>query len=147
MPTKPLAYGKAAIPSLDDLIDFTPELRAEALKIVSKFQIGPIFTPIVVSQSEGPYGTILTTGVTNWPGGSYDPESHILYVHASTGMISNGLVPGDPRRTEFAWISGMSIPDGQNRSLTVQGLPLLKPPYGSSVAIDMNKGEILWRLE
>ena len=47
-----------AIPSVDDLIDFTPELRAEALKLVSKYQIGPIFTPIVVSKPEGPYGTI-----------------------------------------------------------------------------------------
>jgi len=59
---------------VDDLIDFTPELRAEALKVISKYKIGPIFTPIVVSKPEGPFGTILTTGVTNWPGGSYDPE-------------------------------------------------------------------------
>jgi quinoprotein glucose dehydrogenase len=143
-PTKPPAYGVAGIPSVDDLIDFTPELRAEAMKVVSKYQIGPIFTPIVASKSEGPYGTIITTGVTNWPGGSYDPETHILYVHASKGIIANGLVPGDPERTEFAWVSGMLIPDGQGRGLTVQGLPLLKPPYASIVAIDMNKGEILW---
>jgi quinoprotein glucose dehydrogenase len=146
MPTKPLAYGKAAIPSVDDLIDFTPELRAEALKVVSKFQIGPIFTPIVMSKPEGPYGTILTTGVTNWPGGSYDPESHILYVHASTGMISNGLVPGDPNRTEFAMVGGNMAPQGANTALRVQGLPLVKPPYGSIVAIDMNEGEILWTI-
>jgi quinoprotein glucose dehydrogenase len=145
-PTKPAAYGVAGIPSIDELIDFTPELRAEALKVVSKYQIGPIFTPIVASKPEGPYGTIITTGVTNWPGGSYDPESHILYVHASKGIIANGLVPGDPKRTEFAWVSGMLIPDGQPRGLAVQGLPLPKPPYGSIVAIDMNKGEILWKI-
>src|SRR5436190_8376407 len=146
MPTKPPAYGVAGIPSVDDLIDFTPELRVEALKVVSKYQIGPVFTPIVASKAEGPYGTIITTGVTNWPGGSYDPETHILYVHASTGIIANGLVAGDPKRTEFAWVSGMLIPDGQPRGLNVQGLPLLKPPYGSIVAIDMDKGEILWRI-
>jgi quinoprotein glucose dehydrogenase len=146
MPTKPLAYGRAAIPSTDDLIDFTPELRAEALKVVSKFQIGPIFTPIVVSKPEGPYGTILTTGVTNWPGGSYDPDSHILYVHASTGMISNGLVPGDPSKTEFAMVGGNMAPQGATTALRVQGLPLVKPPYGSIVAIDMNEGEILWKI-
>jgi quinoprotein glucose dehydrogenase len=145
-PTKPPAYGVAGVPSVDDLIDYTPELRADALKLVSKYQIGPIFTPINVSKSEGPWGTIITTGVTNWPGGSYDPENHIVYVHAATGIIANGLVPGDPKRTEFAWVSGMLIPDGQPRGLTVQGLPLLKPPYGSIVAIDMNKGEILWKV-
>jgi quinoprotein glucose dehydrogenase len=150
VPTKPPAYGVAGIPSLDDLIDFTPELRAEAMKIVSKYRIGPIFTPIVVSKPEGPYGTILTTGVTNWPGGSFDPETHILYVHASTGIVSNGLVPGDPKRTEFAWMAGNAAPSaggrGEGGGLRVQGLPLLKPPYGSIVAIDMDKGEILWKI-
>jgi len=146
MPTKPPAYGVAGIPSVDDLIDFTPELKAEALKVISKYKIGPIFTPIVVSKPEGPFGTILTTGVTNWPGGSYDPESHILYVHASTGMISNGLVPGDPARTEFAWVGGTAAPAGEAPALRVQGMPLVKPPWGSIVAIDMNKGEILWKV-
>ncbi len=146
MPTKPPAYGIAGIPSVDDLIDFTPELRAEALKIVSKYRIGPIFTPIVVSKPEGPFGTIITTGVTNWPGGSYDPDSHILYVHASTGIVSNGLVPGDASKTEFAWVGGNAAPAGQAPALRVQGLPLIKPPYGSIVAIDMNKGEILWKI-
>ena len=123
------------------------------VKIVSKYRIGPTFTPIVVSKPEGPYGTILTTGVTNWPGGSWDPETHILYVHASTGIVSNGLVPGDPKRTEFAWMAGNAAPDGGGRGesrggggLRVQGLPLLKPPYGSIVAIDMDKGEILWKI-
>jgi quinoprotein glucose dehydrogenase len=144
-PTKPPAYGIAGIPSVDNLIDFTPELRAQAEKVVSKYRIGPIFTPIVVSKPDGPYGTILTTGVTNWPGGSYDPETHILYVHASTGIVANGLVPGQPGRTEFSWVSGMVAPSGTG-GLNVQGLPLLKPPYGSIVAIDMNKGDILWRV-
>jgi len=146
IPSKPPAYGVAGIPSVDDLIDFTPELRAEALRIVSKYKIGPIFTPIVVSKPEGPFGTILTTGVTNWPGGSYDPESHILYVHASTGMVSNGLVPGDPTRTEFAWVGGNAAPAGEAPALRVQGMPLVKPPWGSIVAIDMNNGEILWKI-
>jgi quinoprotein glucose dehydrogenase len=146
MPTKPPAYGVAGIPSVDDLIDFTPELRAEALKIISKYKIGPIFTPIVVSKPEGPFGTILTTGVTNWPGGSYDPESHILYVHAATGMVSNGLVPGNPANTEFAWVGGNAAPAGEAPALRVEGMPLVKPPWGSIVAIDMNKGEILWRI-
>jgi len=145
MPTKPPPYGVAGIPSLDDLIDFTPELHAAAVQVVSKYRIGPIFTPVVVSKAEGPVGTILTTGVTNWPGGSYDPDSHILYVHASTGIIANGLIPGDPSRTEFDWMSGMLGNEGRG-GLRVQGLPLLKPPYGSIVAINMDKGEILWRI-
>src|SRR5580693_8335746 len=87
-------------------------LRHTVLPVFLRWTIGPIFTPIVVSKPEGPFGTILTTGVTNWPGGSYDPESHILYVHAATGMVSNGLVPGDPSKTEFPWVSGNAAPPG-----------------------------------
>jgi quinoprotein glucose dehydrogenase len=61
-------------------------------------------------------------------------------------MVSNGLVPGDPKRSEFAWISGSAAARGEAPALRVQGLPLVKPPYGSIVAIDMDKGDILWKI-
>jgi quinoprotein glucose dehydrogenase len=144
-PTKPPAYFPQSLEE-KDLIDFTPELKNEALKIAAKYQLGPVFTPIVQSKPGGPYGTVLTTGVTNWPGGSYDPETHILYAPASRGLIANGLVPGDAKRTEFAWMMGNAAPAGEPGGLRVQGLPLAKPPYGAIVAIDMNQGAILWRI-
>src|SRR5581483_9204165 len=77
-PTKPPAYDLQGS-SIDDLLDFTPELRAEAVKLVSKYKLGPIFTPGVVSQPEGPWGTLglaVGQGGTVWQGGSYDPETH-----------------------------------------------------------------------
>jgi quinoprotein glucose dehydrogenase len=61
-------------------------------------------------------------------------------------MISNGLVPGDPAQTQFAWVSGSRAAPGAAPPLRVQGLPLVKPPYGSIVAIDMDRGEILWKI-
>ena len=73
--------------SIDDLIDFTPELRAEAVKAISLYRIGPVFTPPVVSKAEGPIATLAMAtqaAATNWPGGSYDPETHILYVHSQS---------------------------------------------------------------
>ena len=76
--------------SIDDLIDFTPELRAEAVKFVAKYKIGPIFTPPVVSQIDGPLATLMQSFATNWPGGSYDPETHIVYVYSQTGAIALG---------------------------------------------------------
>ena len=103
-------------------------------------------------------------GGTNWPGGSYDPETHIVYVPSQTALSPLGLIPGDPKRTDFAWMSGTArppegaapeAPAGADRGvgegpggggLTVRGLPLLKPPYGIIAAIDLNKGEILWRI-
>src|SRR5262252_9154841 len=170
-PTKPAAYDRQGS-SIDDLIDFTPELRAEALKIASRYKMGPIFTPPVVSKIEGPLGTLATAisnGGTNWPGGSYDPETHILYVFSQSVMGSLNLVPGDPKLSgDFAWIQGIATSGprlsggagadaGADRApgaaaaenagvLSVQGLPLVKPPYGRITAIDMNKGEILWQI-
>jgi len=78
---------------IEDLIDFTPELRAEALKVASRYTIGPIFTPPVVSKIEGPLATLTSGFATNWPGGSYDPETHIAYIYSQSGASPLGLVP------------------------------------------------------
>jgi quinoprotein glucose dehydrogenase len=153
-PTKPPAYDLQGA-SIDDLIDFTPELRAEAIKLVSKYKLGPVFTPGVVSRPEGPYGTLGLTyqgGGTNWPGGSYDPETHIAYVPSQRIMGNIGLISGDPDKSDMTFVWGMAShatgggAESGRPSLTVQGLPLPKPPYGSITAIDLNQGEILWQI-
>jgi len=156
-PTKPPAYDLQGF-SVDDVLNFTPELKAEATKMVSKYHLGPVFTPAVVSKPEGPYATLaLATagGGTNWAGGSYDPETHIAYIPSQRGLTSIGLIPGDPSKTDMTYMSGSAQPrtgtgggggEGAGPGLTVQGLPLVKPPYGSISAIDLNKGEILWQI-
>ena len=171
-PTKPPAYDRQGFLS-DYLIDFTPELRAEALKVVSRYKTGPIFTPPVVSKVEGPLATLAlatASGGTNWAGGSYDPETHTVYVFSQANISTLGLVPGDPKMSDMAYIQGMATTGprttggaGANAGaegapapaaaaeaggggLSVQGLPLIKPPYGRISAIDLNKGEILWQI-
>ncbi len=157
-PTKPPAYDLQGA-SINDLIDFTPQLRAEAVQLASKYKLGPVFTPAVVSKPEGPYATLaLATagGGTNWAGGSYDPETHIAYIPSQRSMTAIGLIPGDPKRTDMTFMSGSAAPrtgsgggggaEGAGAGLTVEGLPLVKPPYGSISAIDLNKGEILWQI-
>ena len=97
----------------DDLIDFTPELRAEGLKAVSKYRLGPIFTPPVVSKAEGPLATLVMAtagGGTNWPGGSYDPDTNILYVNSQKSIRELGLVPPrDPSRNDLAYVAGNAL--------------------------------------
>ncbi|PYR94632.1 MAG: hypothetical protein DMG19_00165 [Acidobacteria bacterium] len=162
-PTKPPAYDLHGF-TVDDIIDFTPELRAEGLKIASRYKLGPIFTPPVVSKWEGPLATLaLATnqGGTNWAGGSYDPETHIAYIPSQRSLGQLGLVPGDPNRSgDFAYIQGQArnpnAPpagaagggggEGGGAGVTVQGLPLQKPPYASITAIDLNKGDIVWQI-
>jgi quinoprotein glucose dehydrogenase len=180
-PTRPAAYDRQGV-TVDDLIDFTPALKAEALEVASWHKLGPIFTPPVVSRIEGPLGTLMapaTSGGTNWQGGSFDPETNILYVASSGSVISLGLTPPYPGQSEMAYVQGNALTGprtsggsgsgvGGARSafepaearevrldptrgpprleLTVQGLPLLKPPYGRISAIDMNRGEILWQI-
>src|SRR5205085_9993249 len=89
IPTKPPAYSRNGV-SVDDLIDFTPALREQAKTIASKYKLGPIFTPPVVSQMPGPLGTLTIgsdSGGTNWPGGSYDPETHVAYLYACNSCM------------------------------------------------------------
>jgi quinoprotein glucose dehydrogenase len=151
-PTKPPAYDLHGF-SLDDLLNFSPPLRAEAEQIVSKYHLGPVYTPGVLSTPGGPYGTLAmgtAGGGTNWPGGSYDPETHIAYLPSQRQVWSIGLVPGDPKRTDIAYMSG-SVSHNHDETefgigFTVEGLPVEKPPYGSISAIDLNKGVVLWQI-
>jgi len=157
--TKPPAFDRQGV-SLDDLIDFTPELKAAGQAVAANYKLGPIFTPPVVSKWPGPLGTLLlpsVTGGANWQGGSYDPESHILYIYSVTSISAQGLVPGDGKRTDMNFVSGQaSDPNAPPRAAagggegganpTVQGLPLVKPPYGRITALDMNKGEMVWQI-
>ena len=170
-PTKQLSYDRNGV-SINDLIDFTPELRAEAVKLVARYKLGPIFTPPVVSKLEGPIATLTlgtSTGGTNWPGGSYDPETHILYVFSQSSVTAKGLVPPPAGFSDMSYIQGTALegarlsggagseagatstaaastPAADSGSLLVQGLPLVKPPYGRISAIDLNQGEILWQI-
>jgi quinoprotein glucose dehydrogenase len=163
-PTKPPAYDRQGVLK-DDLIDFTPELREEALKIASRYKLGPMFTPGVVSQWPGPLATLTAAtagGGSNWAGGSFDPVTHVAYLESQSIVTAIGLVPAGNGRSDMAYISGQAMPpepsaaaspgrggdggEGGGGGLTVGGLPLLKPPYGRLTAIDLNKGEILWQV-
>ena len=147
-PTKPPAYDRQGV-SIDDLIDFTPELRAEAERIASNYRIGPIFTPPTVSVPEGPWGTLMLpsqAGGTNWPGASLDPETGIIYLYSYTQVVSLGLV-NDPERSDMNFIRGRaSEVSAAEASLTIDGIPIIKPPWGRITAIDLNRGEMLWQV-
>src|SRR5207253_2681460 len=108
-PTKPPAYDRQGV-AIDDLIDFTPELRAEAIELASRYKLGPLFTPPVVSRRDGPIATLAlpsATGGTNWAGGSYDPETHMLYVFSKTDISALGLVaPPDPKISDMRYVQG-----------------------------------------
>ena len=133
-----------------------------------------MFTPPSVSRAEGPIAT-LTMGAqaaaSNWPGGSYDPETHTVFVASQTSIATLGLMPPPPGRSDMAYfqgtvLSGARTTGGSGASaggaapraadappveasgsatLSVQGLPIVKPPYSRITAIDLDKGEIKWR--
>ncbi len=142
-PTKPPAFERQGV-SVDDLIDFTPELRAEALEIIKDYVIGPLFTPPILMGDDEKLGTIMlpsAAGGANWSGAAFDPETGWLYVPSMTLPMLNAVGPADPNRSEFKYMrAGQFLPPGP------QGLPLVKPPYGRITAIDLNRGEIAWQV-
>ena len=217
-PTQPyppaaLMYGRNAVTIPDDLIEFTPELRAQAAKQIERYRYvnGEVYTPPMVGNVNGLLGSITmgaANGGTNWPGGGYDPETHTVYAMASTATIAaESVAPPPPGFSDMAYQAGVvgqefrerlaagtgtyadaqpaasgrggaagqagagrgtAAPAGANApagapgaantgrgggrgggaegGLTVQGLSILKPPYGVLAAIDLDKGAIKWRV-
>ncbi len=176
IPTKPAPYSRNGV-AIDDLIDFTPEFRKQAEALVSRYHLGPVFTPPVVSKIDGPLATLTlgtADGGTNWPGGSYDPETHILYAFACNACLEPiGLVPPPKELSDMNYVYGtagkevrminaagtdssadalvkpVKKPAGSGDQwtvLSVDGLPLIKPPYGTISAINLDTGEIVWQI-
>jgi quinoprotein glucose dehydrogenase len=175
IPSKPAAYSRNGV-SIDDLIDFTPDFRKQAEALVSRYHLGPVFTPPVVSKIDGPLGTLTlgtADGGTNWPGGSYDPETHVLYAFACNACLEPiGLVPPPKELSDMNYVYGtagkevrminaagtdssadalkpVKKPAGSSDEwavLNVDGLPLIKPPYGTISAINLDTGEIVWQI-
>ncbi len=203
--TKPPPFERQGV-AIDDLIDFTPALRDEAVKLVSNYRIGPIFTPPVVSTWPGPLATLMlpnATGGANWQGGAFDPETKMFYIFTNTSPTPLGMVKPDPTRSDFDWIQGTARNPNATPSASsaggargagsaaagdagggrgagpalsaagspvpaaaggrgggaaaggggeggggpnIQGLPLVKPPYGRITALDMNAGTLAWQI-
>lgn len=143
--TVPAPFEKQGITE-DDLIDFTPELRQQALKIARQYRMGSLFTPPSLAEApDGTKGTFVVPGANggaNIPGGSsIDPETGMLYVATERGHSVISMVPGSSKGSNAGYISL-----GPSGIRGPQGLELLKPPYGSIVAIDLNTGKHAWRI-
>ena len=140
-PTKPPAFDRQGV-SEDDLIDFTPELRAEALEIAEKFILGPMFMPLI-RRGEGGKEAILAVpgagGGANHPGAAADPETGMLFVQSMTRPSGMALVEPDGARSFWPYVLDRVSTAGP------RGLPLLKPPYKRITAIDLNRGDIAWQ--
>jgi quinoprotein glucose dehydrogenase len=186
-PTRPPAYARQAV-TVDELIDFTPALRAQALETVKMYRMGPMFLPAVLSKVGGPLASITIGtlgGGTNWPGASYDPETHTVYAQAANAGVSPlGLVEPPAGFSDIRYVAGVAGREfrinegpgfgsaaeapkvsvsqarlatlgvapaappaaGGGGGLTVDGLILVKPPYGVLSAINLDRGDLLWQV-
>ncbi len=175
IPTKPAAYARNGV-AIDDLIDFTPALRAKAVDLVKNYKLGPVYTPPVVSTAPGPLGVLSYSaqGGTNWPGGSFDPETHMAYIYACNSCVgAYGLQPPPAGLSDMRYVVGVAgqpvtmikgpgdgvgadappppktppaSGGGGGGRLSVDGLPLLKPPYSTISAINLDTGAIAWQI-
>ena len=144
-PTKPPPFEYQGV-TVDDLVDFTPEIRAMAVEVVEEFKLGPLYTPPSLPVAGGTQGTIQRPpigGGANWSGAAVDPETGWLYVPSSSGFTVMAYttpdeVPGSNVRFSVGRLGGGAQPRMPS------GLPLFKPPYSRITAIDLNTGEHAW---
>jgi quinoprotein glucose dehydrogenase len=136
-PTRPAPFERQGVLE-DELIDFTPELRAEALQLIGEFDYGGLFHP---PSERGTINSPGWFGGANWWGGAVDPETGVLYIPSRTTTIVVQLLPGDTARTDFRYTRG-----GAQGVRGPQGLPIHKPPYMRMTAIDLNTGDHVWQV-
>jgi glucose dehydrogenase len=142
-PTRPAPFDRQGVTE-DDLIDFTPELRALALESVEDFRLSPsIFTPPSLTEAtDGTRGLLSlpsSTGGSNWESSALDPETGILYVPSRTQLQVLSLSKNPESDIDLSQGFGVRAP-------RIQGLEIIKPPYGRITAIDMNSGDHLWMI-
>jgi quinoprotein glucose dehydrogenase len=185
-PSKPPAYARNYLKTPDDLIDFTPELRAQALDVLKRYKVGDSpFTPPILGTVNGLLGAVGAGTATNWPGSAADPETHVVYAQAGNTPSARSLVAPPPGFSDIRYVSGLggqefrevlgpgdccaadapprpnapaaptaapaagavaNPPATGGGGLTVQGLPISKPPYGILSAINLDRGELLWQV-
>jgi quinoprotein glucose dehydrogenase len=129
----------------NDLVDFTPEIKAEAIRVARQFRLGGLYTPSSLpNAADGTKGTLnapAAVGGVNWPGGAVDPVDDVLYVASQNTLFRAVVTEGSPK-------TGVKYHDArgqaQDAETTVFGLPLLKPPYGQVIAVDLKTGNRLW---
>ncbi|MDG1437942.1 MAG: PQQ-binding-like beta-propeller repeat protein, partial [Emcibacteraceae bacterium] len=180
LPPESLHYGRGKLDLPNDLINFTPEMRQKALDVFDRWDWsnGGMYNPPLAGDVNGVLGAInigATTGGTNWPGASFDPETGIVYAPAATAILNNlSMAPPPEGYSNVNYMAGRkgqqfrmrnAAGTGQNPDapdevsypvfdgprveipgLTIEGLSILKPPYGVLSAIDMNAGKVLWKV-
>ena len=142
IPSRPAPFERQGF-TVDDLIDFSPEIRAEAMEIAANYRMGPLYTPpSLIDDPDGTKGTLVLPGWgggASWPGAGVDVEAGILFVPSLKVPIVVSLAPGEPGGTNPDYMRvGPIYPPGP------RGLPLVKPPWGRITAIDLNTGDHLW---
>jgi quinoprotein glucose dehydrogenase len=143
-PTRPPALVMQGVTD-NDLVDFTPEIKAEALRVAHQYRLGPLYTPSSLpNAADGSMGTLTApsaVGGLNWQGGAVDPVDDVLFVAGQNTLNKEQVVEGaDKSGVLYVNPRGQTI----GPSTTVFGLPLLKPPYGIVTAVDLKTGDRLW---
>jgi glucose dehydrogenase len=142
-PTRPAGFDRQGITE-DDLIDFTPELRAAALEAVKPFRLGTnLYSPPSLAEAaDGTTGTLSlpsATGGANWEGSAMDPDTGMLYVPSRTTVAVLSVAKDENSDIDYSMALGVRVP-------RASGLPIVKPPYGRITAIDMNTGDHAWMI-
>ncbi len=141
--TRPAPFDRQGFTE-DDLIDFTPELRAEALEAIQEFRMAPSLysPPSLADADDGTVGTLSlpsATGGANWEGAALDPETGLIYIPSRTALSVLSVANDPESDVAYSQSFGVRVP-------RVQGLDIVKPPYGRITAIDMNSGDHVWMM-
>ncbi len=135
-PTKPPPFERQGFTD-NDVVDFTPEIKAKAMAIVQQYDRGPLFTP---PTEKGNIQLPGNGGGANWSGAAWDPDTGMLFVPSATNPFLVQIVKPEAGRGNLSYRRGpAALPN-------IDGLSLVKPPYSRVTAYDLNRGTIAWQI-
>lgn len=146
IPSRPEALDRVGVTD-DDLIDFTPALKAKAREIVAQYRIGPAFTPPSVKIPGKRLGSIVlpgSDGGANWGTGAFDPETQLYFASTATAPSAYALVKNEKKGTPTEMDYHAELAEDNLTIGGPEGLSLVKPPYGRVTAIDLHDGSKRW---
>ena len=179
IPSAPPPFAKQGVTEAD-LVDWTPQIKARALEIAKHYKLAALYDPPPLANDQI-FGALNLPGLQggiNWPGASYDPETHMLYLFAKNQFEVTGVIKtpdgkvvqrggqpaagsADANGGAFGGVASLKGAVGPGRGsnrrdgfndpivpgmISIEGIPLMKPPYGTITAIDLSKGTMAWQI-
>jgi quinoprotein glucose dehydrogenase len=161
-PTQPFPLKPAPLARIDfkmsDINTVTPDMEAACRKLIAdnnmEIGLGP-FAPPTYNHGREIFPSEI--GGADWGGSSFNPDLGYLFINVNDLGQINGVKDPASGPVNVAALAGTNNPGGRTGPYTdmrpsgrfrdsATQIPCNQPPWGEMVAVNVNSGDIAWRV-